>query len=130
MLHDLARGWPREVAVIASPRADALCPLIWRWLNDARRRGLLEPHQTPPVASTSWWLTGEGDTWAGAMFRPGAHPLAARLALTTPSESEYPLCYESAARVAANREASLQETAIAYGRPVDGFAAPEGWTTC
>jgi hypothetical protein len=41
-------------SLLAAPRANTLCPLLWRWLLDAHRRGQVRPRHRPADAHTLW----------------------------------------------------------------------------
>lgn len=59
-LHAIARGYLDSRRLVTHPRADLLCPLVWRWARSAEQRGLITPQSQPVTAHMRWVLTTIG----------------------------------------------------------------------
>ncbi len=120
---------------IAAPRANQLCPMLWRWLHDAWRRGLVRPDDMPPETITCWRLTRRGaivtarsrrDAWAWVHafvfghWRPSS-PLSSRAAALGGLRAVL-------ARQDVDLEGALQAVAARLPQPVAGFEAPAHWS--
>jgi hypothetical protein len=104
--------------LITHTRANAVCPIIWRWLRDAERRRYVRQATQPATAHTTWSRTWRGAFNAWGMCDSG-WPDAEPHRDTSLEEFLTKLTVE--------REAVLQAAAATLPEPPAPFLPPPGW---
>jgi hypothetical protein len=78
-LEGIAARLDDGAAVIAAPQAGPLCPVVWRWLLDARTRGLVEAANQSPTETTAWRLSEAGTKRASELLSSSWERLKERI---------------------------------------------------
>ena len=120
---------PGGVAI--APAARMRCPRVWRWLVDARSRGLVRASDPTPDMSSRWTLAPPAErtdpgartdkTMAHLIAHEREHLHASRAYFETPHQQKL---WAAVGAWAADLEIDLQAAANTLRPPVPGFEVP------